>query len=75
MILIQYFSYFQIPVMIVQGSDDLGLGAESTMNLVNFANNEKLIIPNAGHAAYIDKPDVFHKYLYNFLLAVSRDEY
>ena len=58
--------------MIVYGGDDSVLGISSAEDLVNFANSEKFIIPQAGHQAYVEKPDEFHQYVYNFLLSIYK---
>ena len=62
----------EIPVMIVYGTKDKGLGLDSTGNLRNMPNNEIFPMEKAGHPSYIDKPDEWNRLLYNFLLAMEK---
>ena len=57
----------QIPVLIVYGNKDEKLGVGGAKHLKNFPNSVEHIIKEAGHPCYIDKPDDWHKTLYNFL--------
>ena len=59
--------------MIVYGTKDVKLGLHSTNSLRNLANVEIFPLEGAGHACVTDKPDEFHKLLYNFLLAIERE--
>jgi len=61
----------QIPVMIVYGTKDKTLGLESVGNLRNMPNSEIFPMEGAGHANYEERPDQWHRLLYNFLLAVE----
>ena len=60
--------------MIVYGTKDTHLGLMSTNNLRNMANNEIFPMKDAKHPCYLDNPDEWHHNLYNFLLAVEREE-
>lgn len=40
------------------------------MNLKKIPTSCVAIMPNVGHACYLDDPDIFHTILYNFLRAV-----
>jgi len=61
----------QVPTMIVYGTKDKTLGLESVGNLRNMPNSEIMPMEGAGHANYEEKPDEWHRLLYNFLLAVE----
>ena len=60
--------------MIVYGTKDVKLGLHSTNNLRNMANSEIFPMEGAGHPCFKEKPDEWHRYLYNFLLAVEREQ-
>ena len=54
--------------MIVYGESDSGLGRESTKNLRRLPEVVSVVkIPGAGHAAYMDRPELWHTILYNYL--------
>jgi len=61
----------QIPTMIVYGTKDKSLGLESVGSLRNMPNSEIMPMEGAGHANYQEKPNEWHRLLYNFLLAVQ----
>ena len=63
---------FQIPTLIIYGSEDRNLGVESAKNLGHIPTSKTYVIPNAKHPAYLDDPALFHKLLYNFLDAVKQ---
>ena len=60
----------QVATAIVYGSSDTRLGQESLDNLRALPNSVVVRLPEAGHAAYMDKPDLWHTILYNFLQAL-----
>ena len=64
-----YFLYIplQVPTVIVYGETDGGLGRESTKNLQQLPEVSVVEIPGAGHAAYMDHPELWHSILYNYL--------
>jgi len=62
----------QIPTMIVYGTKDKTLGLVSVGNLRNMPNSEIMPMEGAGHANYEERPDEWHRLLYNFLLAVEQ---
>jgi len=72
MVLLSFWSALvsQIPTMIVYGTKDKTLGLESVGNLRNMPNSEIMPMENAGHANYEERPDEWHRLLYNFILAV-----
>ena len=65
---------FKIPVLIVYGSKDKDLGLTSVGNLRNMPNNEIIVMEGAGHANYEERPDEWNRLLYNFMLAIKRDQ-
>ena len=58
--------------MIVYGEEDTKMGITSLKNLRNFPDREIISLAGAGHPAYIEKPDDWHKLMYNFLAAVEK---
>ncbi|KAL5012867.1 hypothetical protein ScPMuIL_011418 [Solemya velum] len=61
------YKKLKVPTLIVVGSKDPSLGPESVKNLKNIPESEVFTINDAGHAAYINKPDEFHEKLQLFL--------
>jgi len=57
--------------MIVYGEKDKEYGLVSVGDLRNLANREIFPIEKAGHSCHYEKPDEWHKLLYNFLLALK----
>ena len=57
--------------MIVYGTKDKRHGLTSLKYLQNMANMEILPIENAGHPAYIEKPEDWSRLLYNYILALE----
>ncbi|XP_041369025.1 protein ABHD14B-like [Gigantopelta aegis] len=66
------YSKSQIPTLIVFGSRDTNLGAESKTNLQALPKKKILMIEGAGHACYLDNPAEFHKGLFDFLSTLSK---
>ncbi|XP_076436618.1 putative protein-lysine deacylase ABHD14B isoform X2 [Babylonia areolata] len=64
---LQNYSASQIPTLIVYGSKDSSLGFTSHDHLKKLPNSEVAIIPDAGHACYMDRPELFHHLLHDFL--------
>lgn len=61
------------PTLIFRGSRDVGLGARSTETLRSYLSNYRYKeIRDAGHACYLDKPEVFHDSLLNYLDFVNK---
>nr|KAG5699852.1 hypothetical protein BaRGS_034626 [Batillaria attramentaria] len=56
----------QLPTLIVYGTKDPA-GPNTKDSLKLLPRSQIVPIPEAGHPCYIDKPDLFHKALYNFL--------
>lgn len=58
----------QVPTLIVYGENDkTPMAKQAADNLRIMPNSQEVPLKNAGHAAYLDVPDVFHKLLYNFM--------
>jgi len=67
----KFYKDLTVPTMIVYGEKDTGLGHTSRDNLVKMPNSTKpQVLPGAGHPAYLDQPDLWHKLLYNFMLSL-----
>ena len=60
----------QVPTVIVVGSRDRNIGPASVKNLSLLPNHVVVTLPDAGHPAYLDQPDLWHKMLYHFLRAL-----
>lgn len=58
----------QVPTLIVYGEkDNTPMAKQAPDNLRVMPNSQEVPLKNAGHAAYLDQPDMFHKLLYNFM--------
>ncbi|XP_039255804.2 putative protein-lysine deacylase ABHD14B [Styela clava] len=64
---INQYSSVRVPTLIVYGDRDATLGTTSFKHLSGIPNHTVLKIPNAGHACYLDQPDVWHNNLRDFL--------
>ena len=53
--------------MIVYGSNDELLGFSSRDDLRLLPRSQIAVIPDAGHACYMNQPALFHNVLYSFL--------
>lgn len=53
--------------MILIGKNDAQIGPEAMKNLKHLPNSVGYTLSNAGHAAYMDQPEQWHKLLYNFI--------
>ncbi|XP_067012602.1 putative protein-lysine deacylase ABHD14B [Anabrus simplex] len=62
----------QVPTLIVYGSEDnTGLAEAALKNLKVMPNSREVKLEQAGHPAYLNQPDVFHKLVYNFMLLLK----
>ncbi|CAI8044311.1 Protein ABHD14B [Geodia barretti] len=61
------YESIQVPTAIVYGEKDKRLGEWSYRHLKLLPNHRVVVIPGAGHAAYMDNPTLWHTVLYNFL--------
>ncbi|KAA0191666.1 hypothetical protein HAZT_HAZT006209 [Hyalella azteca] len=53
--------------LILRGETDKSLGLKSVENLKHIPDSLVVVIPDAGHPAYINQPQIFHNILHNFL--------
>ncbi|XP_012934900.1 protein ABHD14B [Aplysia californica] len=60
------FKDSQVPTLILYGSKD-PRGPTSQNDLVGLTNHKIAVLEDADHACYLEKPDEFHKVLYNWL--------
>lgn len=66
------YSQNQLPTLIVYGEKDEDLGQDSLNNLKHLPKSTVALIPDAGHACYLNQPVLFHKALQQFLDDVSK---
>lgn len=59
--------------MIIYGTKDEHLGVFSLNNLRNMPNSFIFPMEKGGHACHEERPDEWHRLLYNFLRAVEKD--
>lgn len=60
------------PALVVWGEDDEVFPASGAEPLARALGDAELrVLPGAGHAAYLDRPDAFHAALFDFALAAS----
>lgn len=64
----------EVPTMILYGEKDTTLGLISLSNLRTIKNSNFYQIPLAGHACYLDEPELFHYYIYNFLSTLEKGQ-
>uniref|UniRef100_A0A914UI28 Uncharacterized protein n=1 Tax=Plectus sambesii TaxID=2011161 RepID=A0A914UI28_9BILA len=57
----------ELPTLIVYGERDTSLGVSSASNMKVLPNGRVVKIPSAGHACYLNNPEVFHTACLNFL--------
>ncbi|NWS61203.1 ABHEA protein, partial [Chunga burmeisteri] len=57
----------QTPTLILYGDRDTSLGTQALQNLQHLPGHHVAVVPNAGHACYLDKPEDFHRALLGFL--------
>lgn len=60
-----------VPTLIVVGTNDKRIGPSSTANLRHLANSRLYPFEGAGHACYMNMPELWHKVLYNFINIVE----
>ncbi|NWI65853.1 ABHEA protein, partial [Todus mexicanus] len=63
----EQYQRVQTPTLIVYGDRDTGLGAQALQNLRHLPRHRVAVLPDAGHACYLDKPEDFHRALLGFL--------
>ncbi|XP_072203072.1 protein ABHD14A [Excalfactoria chinensis] len=57
----------QTPTLILYGDRDTGLGQQALQSLRHLPKHRVVVLPGAGHACYMDKPEDFHRALLGFL--------
>ena len=57
--------------MLIIGENDGRLATMSQNNLKIIPNMKVEVLENAGHAAYVDQPEQFHRLLFNFAKQLS----
>lgn len=57
----------KVPALVVVGADDTGFIAASDYMAKKIPDCKKVVIPNAGHAANMDQPEIFNKEVLAFL--------
>ncbi|KAK7094504.1 putative protein-lysine deacylase ABHD14B isoform X2 [Littorina saxatilis] len=62
----------QVPTLIVYGTEDKNLGTKSRADLQALPKAQIAPIPGAGHACYMDKPDLFRNVLHYFLTSLTK---
>ncbi|XP_074654223.1 putative protein-lysine deacylase ABHD14B isoform X2 [Tubulanus polymorphus] len=67
-----FYQKVLVPTMIIRGENDHDLGEQCQGNLQMMPQHETFVIKSAGHAAYIDVPDDWHRLLFNFMFAIEK---
>lgn len=62
-----FISPLQTPTLIVYGDQDVELGQTSLNNLQHLPEHQVLMLQDAGHPCYLDKPNEWHRGLLAFL--------
>uniref|UniRef100_A0A8B9M5G8 Protein ABHD14A n=1 Tax=Accipiter nisus TaxID=211598 RepID=A0A8B9M5G8_9AVES len=57
----------QTPTLILYGDRDASLGPQALQSLRHLPRHHVAVLPDAGHACYLDKPEDFHRALLGFL--------
>lgn len=55
------------PTLILYGDRDTSLGPQALQSLRHLPRHRVAVVPDAGHACYLDKPENFHQALLGFL--------
>ncbi|XP_048813323.1 protein ABHD14A isoform X2 [Lagopus muta] len=61
------YQQVQTPTLILYGERDTGLGQQALQSLQHLPKHRVVVLPGAGHACYMDKPEDFHQALLGFL--------
>ncbi|NXJ11293.1 ABHEA protein, partial [Odontophorus gujanensis] len=61
------YQQVQTPTLILYGDRDTGLGKQALQSLQHLPRHRVVVLPGAGHACYMDKPEDFHRALLRFL--------
>ncbi|NXX51760.1 ABHEA protein, partial [Tricholaema leucomelas] len=63
----EQYQRIQTPTLILYGDHDTGLGTQALQSLRHLPRHRVAVLPDAGHACYMDKPENFHRALLGFL--------
>jgi len=63
----EQYENITVPTYIVYGSNDERLGDPSYQNLKQIPRSEQKLMIDAGHACYLDQPEVWHNMLENIV--------
>ncbi|NXJ74512.1 ABHEA protein, partial [Trogon melanurus] len=63
----EQYRQVQTPTLILYGDRDTSLGPQALQNLRHLPRHRVAVVPDAGHACYMDKPEPFHRALLSFL--------
>ncbi|NWI29580.1 ABHEA protein, partial [Sula dactylatra] len=63
----EQYRQVQTPTLILYGDHDTSLGSQALQSLRHLPKHRVAMVPDAGHACYLDKPEDFHWALLGFL--------
>ncbi|KAF1475173.1 Protein ABHD14A, partial [Pygoscelis antarcticus] len=63
----EQYRQVQTPTLILYGDRDTSLGPQALQSLQHLPRHRVAVVPDAGHACYLDKPEDFHRALLGFL--------
>lgn len=63
----EQYQQVQTPTLILYGDHDTRLAPQALQNLKHLPKHRVAVLPGAGHACYLDKPEDFHRALLGFL--------
>ncbi|NXV81907.1 ABHEA protein, partial [Atlantisia rogersi] len=63
----EQYQRVQTPTLILYGARDTSLGRQALQSLRHLPGHRVAVLPGAGHACYLDKPEDFHRALLGFL--------
>ncbi|NWV65414.1 ABHEA protein, partial [Malurus elegans] len=63
----EQYQRVQTPTLILYGDRDKRLAPQALQNLQHLPEHRVAVLPGAGHACYLDKPEDFHRALLRFL--------
>ncbi|NXJ64717.1 ABHEA protein, partial [Rostratula benghalensis] len=63
----EQYRQVQTPTLILYGDRDTRLGLQALQSLRHLPRHRVAVVPDAGHACYLDKPEDFHWALLGFL--------
>ncbi|NWV01271.1 ABHEA protein, partial [Upupa epops] len=59
----EQYRHVQTPTLILYGDQDTGLGLQALQSLQHLPVHRVAVVPDAGHACYLDQPEDFHRVL------------